>query len=62
MIIFHYNFLYYLLKAVLDELISKGHSLQQQSSLAVVNALSREADGRIYAYADNRKDGGTAGF
>ena len=49
-------------KAILDALESKGHKLVKSNGLAVVNTISREADGRLYAYSDTRKDGGTAGF
>lgn len=47
---------------MVDELESKGHVVVNISSLAVVNSLTRENDGFIYAYSDQRKDGSIAGY
>ena len=50
-------------QSILTELSSKGHTLHPDGAPGVVCAVSVDADeGRIYANADGRKDGGVDGF
>ena len=51
-----------LLQDVLTELSSKGHVLHPDGAPGVVCAISRGEDGRVYANADGRKDGGVDGY
>ena len=52
----------YCIQKILDDLATKGHIITATSSAAVVNGISVEDDGFIYANADHRKGGDVAGF
>jgi hypothetical protein len=49
----------FLWQTILDELAMKGHVLESSSGLAVVNAVSRESDGRNRFDESRQKSFGT---
>ena len=53
---------YILPQGIQAGLRSRGHFITKSSSGGVVQAISREKDGQIFAKADPRKGGWAAGF